>query len=304
MPGPIHIITDSSAQFADPQFAKRHNITVLPLEISMDGVLYREGVDLDMPLFNQRAATAIENTLPTLHTPSVNTFTELYQEIHKTTNRILSVHLSAAMHGTVQHAKAATKSLLGRCDIAVVDSQSIGLGLGWMVEEAVRLVAELNSLEDVVRVLRSVSPRIYSIFGMEHLSYAKHNNLMSQSQALVGEIIAIKPFTTIEEGHFIAIEKSRSRYQTADRLAEFMAEFSPTTISGMAILDGGQSEIVDLAQERMREEFGGGNYPVMPYLPSLGCFIGPHAVGVMVLENEMAGEMPVESYEDEDEDLP
>jgi DegV family protein with EDD domain len=128
MPSKIKIVTDSSAQFSDPSLIARYDISVVPLRIRWRGNLYQEGVDLDPADF--LAELSQHDALPELLPPPVETFQAIYSRLARQTDRILSIHLSQAMHPTGQAAQAAAQGLLGRCDISVVDSKSIGFRLG------------------------------------------------------------------------------------------------------------------------------------------------------------------------------
>src|SRR5260221_8979487 len=127
MASKVRIVADSSAQFIDPSVVRRHNIVVLPLEIQLGSKTYREGVDIDAEGYFQRLAES--SVMPVLVAPSVERFTETYAKLNRETDQVLSIHLSRAMHGTWQNAKAATQTLLGRCEIDVIDSQTTSVGL-------------------------------------------------------------------------------------------------------------------------------------------------------------------------------
>jgi len=55
------------------------------------------------------------------------------------------------MHGTWQNAKDATQTLLGRCEIMVLDSQTMSVGLALLAEAAARYAEQYTLLDDVVR---------------------------------------------------------------------------------------------------------------------------------------------------------
>lgn len=285
MSSPIRIVTDSAAQFIDPSVIERYHITVLPLEVHIDSHVYREGVDLAPGDFRAMSAAA---TLPVLAAPRLDDLQATYATLFKETDKILSIHLSRAMHNTWSYARQAAESLLGRCDIAVVDSASIAVGQGLLVETAARLAAETDVLDDVLRELRKLVPHIYSIFCVEHLNYLRRSSLLLESQALVGEMLGIRPFLTIEEGELLAMEKARSRPQMVDKLVEFVTEFA--AIERIAILHGTgapEGDAQTLA-ERLRQEFVDQDYPLLVYQPSLATFIGPNALGVMLFERDLS----------------
>src|SRR5260221_1633192 len=173
MAGKVRIVTDSSAQFLDPAVVERHKIVVVPLTIQIDSRTYREGIDLDSASFFKLVSDS--RTPPTLLAPTVEQFTDTYTRLHRETDRILSIHLSRSMHTTWQNARNATQSLLGRCEIAVVDSQTASVGLALLVEAAAKMAEETDSLDDIVRAVRAMMGHIYAIFYVEWLDDLHRN---------------------------------------------------------------------------------------------------------------------------------
>jgi DegV family protein with EDD domain len=197
------------------------------------------------------------------------------------------------MHQTWQNAKSATQLLLGRCDIAVIDSQTTSIGLALLVEAAAKLAEEITSLDEVVRAVRAMTARIYSIFFVETLDYLRRGGLISESQAILGGMLGIKPFLTIEEGVLIPMEKVRTRPQAVDKLVEFVTEFA--AVDHLVILQNTlhATDQTRMLQERLALEFSARPFPVAVYKPSLGTYIGTDATGIFVFESEI---------EDEDDD--
>lgn len=278
----VRIVTDSSAHFLDPAVIDHYQIEVVPLTIQIGNRTYREGVDLDVDTFFRLAGAT--DTIATLQPPSVEDFAALYARLNRETDQILSLHLSRQMSKTWDCARAATKTLLGRCEIAVVDSMTTSVGLAVLVEAAARLADEGASLDEVVRAVRAELPRVYTVFYVDSLDYLRHNGLLSQAQSILGSMLSIKPFLTIEEGELIPMEKVRTQAQAVDKLVEFVAEFS--SVEQLVILESALylSDDARALREQLAAEFPGQHFPLLVYRPSLATMIGLHGVGVVVLE--------------------
>ncbi|MCE7948756.1 MAG: DegV family protein [Chloroflexi bacterium CFX4] len=288
MPSKIKIVTDSAAHFSDPSVVSDYDITVVPLGIRWKGQLYREGVDLDAAAFLEMLNAS--SGLPQLVPPSADEFHAVYARLARETDRILSIHLSQAMHSTWQNAQDGIQNLLGRCTITVVDSKSIGLGLALMVEEAARLAETCDSVDEIVRLLRKQIGRLYTIFTVDRLAYLQQHQLLSQPQALLGTMLGIKPLLTIEDGELLAMEKVRTPLQTIDKFVEFMLEFS--AVDQVLILQSAvqPTEQTQALIERLNIEFAARTYPTAVYQPSLACYLGPNASGIMVYEAALNSE--------------
>jgi fatty acid-binding protein DegV len=86
------------------------------------------------------------------------------------------------------------------------------------------------------------------------------------------------------------MEKTRSRPQALEKLVEFVTEF--TDIEYLAIMHGDNAPSADALQvrERLEAAYPGRAWPLLTYGPSLAALLGPHALGVMVCEEEVEPE--------------
>jgi len=280
--GKVRIVTDSSAHFPNPEIVNRYNILVVPLTIQLGAQSFREGVDIDADTFFRLASHG--SPAAALTAPPVEVFADLYRQINRDTDQILSLHMSRNMSQTWENARIASKTLLGRCEIAALDSMTTSVGLALLVESAAQAAESGADLPEVVRLIRAMLPHIYSVFYVETLDYLRHNGLLSEAQSILGTMLDIKPFLTIEEGELLPMEKVRTQIQAVDKLVEFVTEFS--TLERLVILQNAPypTDRTRQLQDRLAVEFPGRQFPVMMYGPSLAAMIGPDGMGVVVHE--------------------
>jgi DegV family protein with EDD domain len=278
----VHIITDSTAHFTDLSLPERLGVTIVPQTIQFGRQTFREGVDITTEDFYRRLPHYA--TLPTMHPPSVDVFRDLYSEKLKQNKQIISIHTSSKMGRTVAMARQAADEFLGGNKIAVVDSLTTSLGLGLLVEAAASAAEAGASLDEVVRVVRGMITHMYAVFFVDNLDYLERNGRLSKSQAVLGTMLGIKPFLTIEEGEIIPMEKVRTREKAVEKLVEFVSEFS--NIDRVAIMQSGQQpgEDTRMLLERLEQTFPGQYFPVMTYGPGLACQIGPDSLGIFIFE--------------------
>jgi DegV family protein with EDD domain len=278
----VHIITDSTAHFTDLSLPERLGVTIVPQTIQFGRQTFQEGVDITTEDFYRRLPHYA--TLPTMHPPSVDVFRDLYSEKLKQNKQIISIHTSSKMGRTVAMARQAADEFLGGNKIAVVDSLTTSLGLGLLVEAAATAAEAGASLDEVVRVVRGMITHMYAVFFVDNLDYLERNGRLSKSQAVLGTMLGIKPFLTIEEGEIIPMEKVRTREKAVEKLVEFVSEFS--NIDRVAIMQSGQQpgEDTRMLLERLEQTFPGQYFPVMTYGPGLACQIGPDSLGIFIFE--------------------
>jgi DegV family protein with EDD domain len=282
----VHIITDSTVQFCTPGFAEQHTFTQVPLAIRLGPQTYLEGPGLTTAqLWEQVAAGA---PLPVVSAPTVDQFAAAYAAASRHTDQILAILVSGKLSSAVRHAQAASETVKGRCSLEVVDSGAISAGLGALVEMAVLAAERGAPLEEVVRRVRSAVPRLYAVFFVETLSYLAQAGHANRAQALLADMLNVKPFLTLEDGLLAPMEKTRNRQQALEKVVEFVTEF--TDIEYLAILQGDNPPTADALQvrERLEAAYPGRAWAVLTYAPSLATLLGPHALGVMVCEAEVA----------------
>ncbi len=281
--GKVRIVTDSSAHFLTPEAIARYAIQVVPLTVHIGSQSFLEGSELDSEAFFRMIEHT--NQIVTLSAPPVDAFASVYARLNRGTDQVLSLHMSRHMTPTWNHALTASRTLLGRCEIMVLDSMTTSVGLSMLVETAARVAETGAPLEEVVRVVRAMLPHVYSVFFVNTLDYLRHNGLLSEAQTILGTMLDIKPFLTIEDGELIPMEKVRTQNQALDKLVEFVAEFS--ALDQLVILQNTPypTDCTRQLQDRLAAEFPGRRFPFMIYGPSLAAMIGPDGMGVVVYEN-------------------
>lgn len=281
----IVIVTDSSAQFLNPAILRHFDITILPMTIRFGPEALREGIDLDADAFFHRVLTD-GMPPPELVAPTTEAYVAAFSALIPQADAILVLTMARGMSDSFRHAQLAAQAMMGRCEIAVIDSMTTSVGLGFLVEAAAHAAQAYESLEQVVREVRGAVSRVYAVFYVETLDYLFRANLIGEAQAILGKMLGIKPFLTIEGGELIPMEKARTRNQAIDKLLEFVSEFS--VLDRVVILQN-TSHLTDQArmlQDRLALEFDGREFPLMMYGPSLGTHLGPDGVGLVIFEGE------------------
>lgn len=279
----VRVVTDSTA-YLEPDIVEKLGITVLPMQIYLGAEVMEEGPDFDKEMFFRLMA---RSPIPPRSEPlPVEVFAQTYETLSRSTTHILSLHVSSQLSDVCKVARQAANTLLGRCRITVVDSETISVGLGILVKASAEAAAKGQSLDDITRIIRGMIPRIYVVFFVETLDYLEREDRIRPAQALLGAMLNIKPFLTMQDGELIPMEKVRSRDKAVDKLFEFISEFSD--IEQITILQSTPhpTEDTKLLLERLDIAFPGLEAPIVVYGPTLASHLGLGALGVVVFEGE------------------
>ncbi len=148
-----------------------------------------------------------------------------------------------------------------------------------MVRAVAQAAKDAENLERVVRAARSIIPRVYSVYYVESLDNLQRVGLLGKAQSILGTMLNVMPFLTIEDGELIPMEKVRSHTQAIDKLLEFVAEFNiieKLIIVQHTLRTTRQTRIL---KDRLSLEFPDIAYPIMLYGPLLGSYMGPDGMG-------------------------
>jgi len=213
----VYIVTDSAATI-EPNAAERLGVTIIPLIIRIGQKDYLDGVDLDHEELLLRMAR--DRIHPEVVGPEAKQFRRVYDGLMRYTDQILSIHSSASLSHIHREAQIAAREFLGRCDIVVMDSETLSLGLDILVRGAAQLANDSIPLGEIVRRVRGMIRRVYVVLVTDTLDYLEHSRLISPAQAILGAMLDIRPFLAMEEGAIIPMEKVRSRERAIDKLIE------------------------------------------------------------------------------------
>jgi DegV family protein with EDD domain len=286
----IHVVTDSATAFPDPKTALRPDVTVLPLTIHIGtrSFLDQNGSTLEeiRPLLGGRG------TLPVIASPSVEAFLSTFQSISLHTRNILCLLSSSRLCRAVKNARAAAESFAGRVNIIVVDSLTTSAGVGFLIGETLRVADQGASLEEVVRQLRYFVPRMYAVFFIEDLAYLQHTGKISHAQVMLGEMLGVKPFLSLEEGGLIPLEKVQTQEQAVEKLVEFVSEFTHLHRLAVVYNTGDGNTHGPALYQRVREVFPGCPVSTIDLGASVASIFGPRSSGLVVFDRPPGAREP------------
>ncbi len=217
--------------------------------------------------------------------PSPDDFRAVFERTLYRTNKMLVILSSGHLSPVIRNARIAARDFLGRCDITILDSQTISVGLGLLAERAGELLMEGQmSQGEVVKRVRGMIPRIYVVMISHTLDYIYRSAKLSAMQAILGAMLKIHPFVEIEDGDIIPLEKSRKPERALDKLVEFASEFS--RIQHLLIFQG-HAEPTEEAQTlkgRLEQIIPNHDFPVIAYDPILASHLGPEGLGLVIYE--------------------
>ncbi len=201
---PFAVITDSTADI-DPEIARAHGITVVPLNVTINDESYSDGVLTQQEFFDRMNSAP---SLPTTSQPAIGTFVDAYTRALETNEHVLSVHISEHLSGTIESARAAAERFAGR--VHVFDSRSLSWGLGWQVLDAAAAASEGFGPDAALIRLTRLRDRVRLIVGLDSLDNLAKGGRIGKVGAFLGGILNFKVTLTVDaKGEFQPVGRSR-----------------------------------------------------------------------------------------------
>jgi DegV family protein with EDD domain len=249
----VAIVTDSTSDIPKEMLDK-FNITVVPLKVIFgEESFLDDGKEITLDEFYQKIRTS--EKLPTTTQPTPKDFINIYTELLKENESIISIHISKKMSGTINSAETARKEIPEK-DINIIDPGYVSFPLGFIVLKAARLAAEDKSKEDILRSINDLKTKINVLFVPSTLEYLKKGGRIGKAKGLIASLLEIKPILTLHDGEVSQFKTTRRWNQAKNEIINSMKAMikNPQNL----IVSVGDSDAKDEGEEmymRIKETF-------------------------------------------------
>ena len=210
----IKIICDTMSNI-DMDFAKKHNVDMLPLRVLFNGEEYLDGIDIDSKEFTKMLKES--DSMPMTAQVPMKFFLESFTKYLEQGDIVLYIGGSSRASGTFQSALI-TAETIDNPNLYLVDSMNIAIGSGALIYKAVELVEEGLDITDVINKLESYKKDIFLEFTVSTLEYLKKGGRISFTKATVGTILNINPIIGIHNGLPKSIEHIRGNKKIFNKM--------------------------------------------------------------------------------------
>lgn len=205
---PVAILCDSSVDLPDA-LLDRHHITVVPMQIVLDGRTYRDRLELRAEEFYRLARTA--KALPTTSQPAPAEFLRAMRDGREHADEVLAILVSSGLSGTVTSAQAAIRS--GGLDgVRVVDTHSASLGLGLRTLRAAELAESGWPADRIIAELDRVRRQSGMFLTVDTYENLLRSGRVSRGKAWLGGMLDVKPILGFDDaGRVVPVSRVRGR---------------------------------------------------------------------------------------------
>jgi DegV family protein with EDD domain len=270
-----YFISTSSTSDLPAEYIEKHNIQILKYNYTIDHSEHKDG-DMDAKTFFDLER---EGIMPTTSQLTPEEVTVLFDVILGGGHDLLHIEFSSGLSGSYNSVKIVAEEMKQKYPqrkLFVVDSLCASLGLGLLVDYAVRMRDAGKPIDETAKWVEANKLSLNHWFTVDSLSHLHRGGRVTGATAFVGSLLHIKPVLNVDyEGHLIPREKEQGRKRALKCLIEKMAEYVYKPEGQRIFISHGDDlEAAQKVAEMVKEKF-----PMISdiMIGTLGAVIGAHA---------------------------
>jgi len=271
----VRIVTDSSCDLSSDE-ADELGIDIVPLSIRFGDKEFTDRVDLSVEEFYQRLAESPE--LPETAAPAPGAFEEVFRRAATNgSDAVVCVNLSSELSATIQSAQNAARAVSDVIPVHVVDSRSITRGLGSQVIAAAEAARDGSTPDQIVAMVDDMARRTRVLGALDTLENLKKGGRIGGAQALLGNLLSIKPLIDASTGRVEEAGKARTRKKALQWLADRLLE--QPAVERLSVCHG-EAPDLDEFLALIAPRFPRDSYRIGLIGAVIGTHAGPRVIGV------------------------
>ncbi|WP_404428283.1 DegV family protein [Sutcliffiella horikoshii] len=273
----VKIVTDSTVDI-DQSIIEELNIEIVPLSITIDGESYIDRFGIKPDEFMDKMKHSTE--LPKSSQPAVGTFVDVYNRLGEDGSKILSIHMTGGMSGTVGSAESAAS--ISDSDVTVIDSRFISFALSFQVVAAAKMAKQGKGLEEIVNKLSLVRSNTDLFIMVDTLDNLVKGGRIGRGKALIGSLLNIKPIASLADGVYTPVTKVRSQSQVIKFFTkQFKEDIAGKVVKGVGIAHAGSLKQAQALKDALYEASGFEDIQIAYTTPVISTHTGPGAMALM-----------------------
>ncbi len=281
------VVTDSTMDLPET-LTRSLNITVVPIHIHFGEETYLDRQTIDEATFYHLIETRGE--IPKTSQPSVGEFVEVYRDLARETDAILSLHISSRLSGTHASALQAAALVAEDVPVTVFDSQSGSAGLGFMAMEAARMAQAGVPLPEAVEHLSWMRQAMRIYLMLDNLKFAQMSGRVTFVQHMMASMLRLKPIVTVRDGLLEPADRVRTRQRAMERLVDLVAaEYGHVPVH-IAVVHARASAWAEELLRHAQARLNVASHLITPLSTAVAVHLGPGTVGIVAYPAQKGGD--------------
>jgi DegV family protein with EDD domain len=269
------VVTDSTA-YIPKDLRDKLNIHMIPLSVIFGTETYREEVEITASEFFEEVRN---RELPTTSQPALGEFVQLFEQLSKDYDAVVSIHLSSGISGTFQGAVSAGE-MVENINVFAFDSEISCMVQGFYGLEAAKMAQEGKGPEEIMARLQEMKKTLYAYFMVDDLSHLQRGGRLSSAQALIGSLLQVKPLLHFESKKIVPFEKIRTRKKAMRRMVDLLAEASSGEEYRAVIIHANREQEALEWKAELESELPHVEFMISYFGPVIGTHLGEGSMGL------------------------
>lgn len=244
----IKIVTDSSITI-EPDLVEALDITVVPLTVMVDGIVYSDN-DLKE---DGKFLSLMRNSksLPKTSQPPVGLFAETYEKLIKEgAEQIVAIHITHSLSGTLEASRQGTN--IAGADVTVLDSAFTDQAMKFQVVAAAKLAQKGSSLEEILARVEEVKKKTELFIGVSTLENLVKGGRIGRVTGLISSLLNIRVVMELKNHALNPIAKGRGNKTFNKWLDNLIATIKDRKIAEIGISYAGTSDFANGLKDKLQ----------------------------------------------------
>lgn len=244
----IKIVTDSSITI-EPDLVEALDITVVPLTVMVDGIVYSDN-DLKE---DGKFLSLMRNSksLPKTSQPPVGLFAETYEKLIKEgAEQIVAIHITHSLSGTLEASRQGAN--IAGADVTVLDSVFTDQAMKFQVIAAAKLAQKGSSLEEILARVEEVKKKTELFIGVSTLENLVKGGRIGRVTGLISSLLNIRVVMELKNHALNPIAKGRGNKTFNKWLDNLIATIKDRKIAEIGISYAGASDFANGLKDKLQ----------------------------------------------------
>ena len=244
----IKIVTDSSITI-EPDLVEALDITVVPLTVMVDGIVYSDN-DLKE---DGKFLSLMRNSksLPKTSQPPVGLFAETYEKLIKEgAEQIVAIHITHSLSGTLEASRQGAN--IAGADVTVLDSAFTDQAMKFQVIAAAKLAQKGSSLEEILARVEEVKKKTELFIGVSTLENLVKGGRIGRVTGLISSLLNIRVVMELKNHALNPIAKGRGNKTFNKWLDNLIATIKDSKIAEIGISYAGTSDFANGLKDKLQ----------------------------------------------------
>lgn len=249
-------------------------VDAVHIEVVINDVEYKDNLTIKpVDLYEKMR----EGTLVKTSQISVGEFIETFKTYAKEGGEYLYLAFSSELSGTFNSACLAREQVLDEYpdfNLTILDTKAASVGYGLIVHKTAKKINEGYDSKKVIDYANFCIEHMEHIFTVDNLEYLYRGGRVKKSQAVIGNVLNIKPVLEVIDGRLVPLDKAKGRKKVYKKMIDYVSKRGVNLDKQViGINHGDDIEGAKVLEKMLHEEFGCTEF----ITNMMGCAIGAHA---------------------------